>query len=102
MEEVPLAAKYAADDMLRAQRAADVETQRRRAEALRRRWSVGVRELVLIGLVALVIGVVGAAGARLYFQHNDQHARAEQFQREQRELNGQLIQAINQLGAPKK
>lgn len=56
-------------------------------------------QLAGLALAALLIGMGGQVGMKMFQRHNEQHWNVEEFIRGQKALNDQLIAAINQLGA---
>jgi hypothetical protein len=60
------------------------------------------RQLVLLFLVPILLGLAAAAGGNMYFHHNEQHWNLQKAVDEQKVLNQQFVNAINQLAAQQK
>ncbi len=64
-----------------------------------RLYTFSLRQMLLLGALALLLGLAGAIAGGMYLHHNAQHWAAAQFEQRQDAINQQLIQAINQLAS---
>ena len=58
-------------------------------------------QLAALFVAMLLVGVLGAMSYTLYHRHSTQHWHAEEFERNQKLFNDEIVKAINSLAQRK-